>query len=86
MNLTFGEALIFLKHGKTLARKEWKGKGIGVYLYSPNALSMSVDQMKDNSYIMPHFRIWNKDSKTVNSWDPSICDILADDWIILEKF
>ena len=26
MNLTFGEALIFLKHGKTLARGDWNRK------------------------------------------------------------
>ena len=86
MNMSFGEALIFLKSGKTLTRENWNGKNIGVYLYIPLSRSMTNEQLSANSYIMPHFRIWDKDKKTVNSWVPSISDILENDWMILDDF
>lgn len=84
MNMTFGEALIFLKSGKSLCRGSWNGKNLSVYLFQPQTLSMSTEQLQANSYIMPHFRIWDKDRKTVNAWVPSVSDILENDWMIVE--
>ncbi len=86
MNMTFGEALIFLRIGKILSRGEWHCKNIGVYLYAPASSTMTNEQLSANSYIKPHFRIWDKDKKTVNSWLPSCSDILECDWMILEDF
>jgi len=80
MNLNFGEALIFLKQGKLLFRSGWNGKNLFVYLYRPPVQTMTSKQMSENNYIMPHFRIWARDQKTVNAWVPSVSDILADDW------
>lgn len=85
MNLNFGEALIFLKQGKSLLRSGWNGKNLCVYLYTPDVSSLTKQQLEENTCIMPHFRIWSRDGKTVNAWVPSVSDILSNDWMIKEE-
>ena len=83
--MSFGEALIYLRSGKYLYRREWNGKNIFVYYYTPSASEMTANKLAQDTYINPHFRIWNIDKKTVDSWVPSVSDILAYDWQIKEK-
>ena len=83
--MSFSEALIFLRNGKKLYRESWNGKNLSVYFYEPPVQTMTTEQMVENNYIMPHFRIWARDQKTVNAWVPSVSDILAFDWNICKE-
>lgn len=67
----FDYALKFLKSGEKLTRKGWNGKGLNVKLIE------SGDELLKN--MQPFFVIKNAEG-IVNTWVPSVSDILADDW------
>ena len=92
MGMTFGIALELLKKGCKVAREGWNGKGMFVVYQkgypdgipcnkqTAEAWSMNVgDFFKCNPYLQ---------IKQVNGshsmWVPSIGDVLAEDWIIVE--
>lgn len=66
--INFSLVLDGIKEGKLYRRKGWNGKGLLV------RLEKGVD------YIQPFFVIVNTETGVVNTWVPSVSDLLAEDW------
>ncbi|MGL5716198.1 MAG: DUF2829 domain-containing protein [Cetobacterium sp.] len=88
-NLTFGEALIFLKKGEKLQRINWNGKGMFVYLVEggnykvqSRAIKKYADEHETVKY-NPYMAIKNVDN-TISTWVPSVNDCLAEDWQVVD--
>jgi len=88
----FGTALTALKSGMHVARKGWNGKGLEIIYRKgyPDGIPCNESTAEayglnvgDLFYCQPYFQINHKPSHTVNTWVPSISDILAEDWAIL---
>lgn len=87
----FGMALHLLKAGQKVARKGWNGAGQFVYYVPAN--KYPADQ-NPNSPIKGHFEndevpyraylALKTAQNDVATWQPSISDVLADDWVIVE--
>lgn len=87
----FGLAVSLLKDGKKVARKGWNGAGQFVYYVPAN--KYPADQ-NPNSPIKGHFdndqvpyRAYlalKTAQNDVATWQPSISDVLAEDWVIVE--
>jgi hypothetical protein len=85
--LNFGHALAAMKEGRKLARKGWNGNGLYVYY---------VPAVKDNDGNGPSYRAYFEivapsgietntiTTKTVSKWVPSVGDVDAEDWFIVE--
>lgn len=75
--MNFSEALTELKNGKKLHRVGWNGRGLFVQVQRPTT--------KDSKFQNPFLTI---DAKALggelNPWVPSVTDLFADDWQVLE--
>jgi len=74
--LSFGQALEALKKGLAVARVGWNGKNMHVMaskLYTPENIQV------DNTCLV----LFNVNRK-YNTWVPSITDLLADDWEVVD--
>ena len=79
-NLSFGDALVFLKGGERVAREAWNGKNIYIY-YKPEG--SEENPMDGVVYTRrPYFMIKTAQDDLA-PWVASISDILVDDWIIV---
>jgi hypothetical protein len=81
--LSFGDALTYLKAGQKVARKGWNGKGIFIKLQRPGAQSkMTAPYIYiDTSGLQTD----NPDApKALVPWLASQTDMLADDWCIVD--
>lgn len=84
--MKFSEALELLKQGKKLARKGWNGKGMFVYLVAGGDYPVQMDSVKQYAdknnclHYEPYFAIRNI-RETINTWVPSVSDLLAEDWM-----
>lgn len=77
MNLAdFSEALVLLKEGLKLTRAGWNGKSM--YVILTDRLEPTVGQ-----YFVLHKREPGKEFHQPG-WVPSIGDLLADDWMVIE--
>ena len=87
--LTFGDALQALKAGKRVARVGWNGKGMFVYYVRAAAYLAQSEVAKayfgENAYVSyaPYLALKGVDER-VSPWVPSINDVLAEDWVVLE--
>ena len=87
--MNFGLAVEALKLGKRVARKGWNGKDMFVYLVSANAYPAQTGAAKayfGEGALVPYnayMAIKNAD-ETVSTWVPSVNDVLADDWQVVE--
>jgi hypothetical protein len=80
-DLSFSDALIYLKRGYRLYRKGWNGKNLYVYFMSESThieFDMEYDNFDLVTQIEPHFVLIS--TTCTNVWVPSVSDILADDW------
>lgn len=74
-NMTFEEVLPELKKGAKIIRQGWSGYELYVTLVS--------GQTYDESPVTPYLLIKTSD-EGFSSFAPTVCDILADDWQIVE--
>ena len=87
--LDFGMALQALKAGKRVAREGWNGKGMFVYYVRAAAYlaqsAVAKAYFGENAYVpyAPYLALKGVDEK-VSTWVPSINDVLAEDWVVLE--
>ena len=87
--LGFGDALQALKAGKRVARAGWNGKGMFVYYVRAAAYLAQSEVAKayfgENAYVpyAPYLALKGVDEK-VSTWVPSINDVLAEDWFVIE--
>lgn len=80
--MNFSEALILIKEGKKLQRKNWNGKDMWVTIcrsYFVHDIPFNVDWNGDRSSL-PFIIMKTVDDKLV-PWLASQTDILAEDWI-----
>lgn len=73
--MTFETILPELKQGKKIIRKGWSGYELYVILVE--------NQQFDDCPVTPYMLIKTSD-EGFSSFAPTVCDILADDWEIVE--
>lgn len=98
-NISFSEALTYLKQGHLIARAGWNGIGMFIYLnkgssetLSPDrsltieGLSESLFDLGDTGTItrLPNINMRAASGSTVTGWLASQTDMLADDWEIVQ--
>ncbi len=72
--MPFEEALKHIKNGHKVARNGWNGKGMWAALQRPDSLSKMT---------LPY--IYMKSATGgYGPWTPTQCDIMADDWVIVD--
>ena len=94
-NLSFGDAIVYLKQGHKLARSGWNGKGM-FCIYVPGTTDITFH--KDSPYakavgtdpgqeILPHIDMWTINAQgrraMLPGWLASQTDMLAEDWGIV---
>ena len=87
--LTFGLAVEGVKLGKKIAREGWNGKGMFVYYVPANKYPFSTEVGKslaneDGKVSYNAYLAIKNVNGTVSTWVPSINDVLAEDWLIVE--
>lgn len=86
---TFQGALAALKDGHRVARNGWNGKGMFAYMVPPASYPVQTGAAKAHfgeGSLVPYnayFALKGVD-ETVNTWVPSVSDLLAEDWQVLE--
>lgn len=86
--LTFQGALAALKDGHRIARAGWNGKGMFAYMVPAASYPVQTGAAKAHfgeGTLVPYnayFALKGVDD-TVNTWVPSISDLLAEDWQVL---
>lgn len=73
--MDFGMALVHLKHGDKVAREGWNGKGMYIQYV--------IGKDHEHAVIEPFLVIKNV-KNSFNTWVPSISDLLAEDWSVVE--
>ncbi|MGL5753013.1 MAG: DUF2829 domain-containing protein [Paraclostridium sp.] len=88
--MNFGKALEALKEGKKVARVGWNGKGLHVVLIHGNSIQNTITENYGNGIseetpnVEDFFMIYSKVGLRLNTWVPSVSDILAEDWIFAD--
>jgi hypothetical protein len=87
-NLSFGDALVYLKAGKKVARKGWNGKGMFLFLVEGSTFKVNRPPLlgiyEEGTEVKYHAHI---DMKTADGqvvpWLASQTDMLASDWEVV---
>ena len=97
--MTFGTAIELLRQGKSIRRKGWNGKGLFVIKQIPAHIESDIiskmqslpQSAKDLILAGKGFidytsqcLIYNENTGLADSWVPSISDVFAEDWEIVE--
>ncbi len=86
--MNFGQALEALKDGCRVARAGWNGKGMWVKIvdYAPPIIlnNATEDNGSLHTYLEPFFVIRGTRQTGLNTWVPSVSDVLAEDWEVLK--
>lgn len=82
--MDFGEALRVLKTGGFVARRGWNGKGMYLYLDSDSDPNDGVFTLPP--HYEPYLVMFTAQKKYQPGWLASQADMLADDWIIIERY
>lgn len=97
--MDFGDAIEVLKQGGVIRRKGWNGKGLMVFKQVPahiesdiipkmQSLPQSAKDLilKGKAFIdyTSQCLIYNENTGRADSWVPSISDVFAEDWEIVE--
>lgn len=90
-NLTYGQAVEFLKQGKKVARKGWNGKDMFLFYVPANKYPADGNKLGTLKGIYQDDLVPYKAyiaMKTVDGevvpWRDSQTDVLAEDWVIVE--
>lgn len=92
-NLNFGAVINALKEGKKVSRIGWNGKGMYIWLLPKSIVKrewikdpMLLEAFGDKDTLECGYCIRMKNAQgTVDTWHPSIPDIFAEDWCILDE-
>lgn len=97
--MSFGDAIEILKQGGAIRRKGWNGKGLMVFKQVPAHIESDVIPkmqslpqsakdliLKGKGFIdyTSQCLIYNENTGRADSWVPSISDVFADDWEIVQ--
>lgn len=73
--MTFEAALPLLKKGKKLIRSNWEGSEEYIFLVTqPDFNGEAVN---------PYFLIKTRETPSLSQFQPTVCDVLADDWQVV---
>ena len=81
--MNFGKAIEALKEGKKVARSEWNGKGMYLFLCFPASIEPKAENVEIYS-ARQSIAIRTADSSIVVGWNASQEDMLSEDWMIVE--
>jgi len=88
MGMNFSQALDEIKAGKRLCRGGWNGQGMFVFLVPGSNFKVNREPLlsilgegSDVTY-RPHIDLCDV-SGTVGVWQPSMGDVMADDWFVV---
>lgn len=99
-NMSFGMAIDALKNGRAIRRRGWNGKGLFVVKQIPAHIDSTVIPkmqslpqsakdliLKGNGFIdyTSQCLIINENNGKADSWVPSISDVFAEDWEIVNN-
>lgn len=85
----FGHALQWLRDGNKAARQGWNGKKTFVFLVEGSAFKVNrppllgIYEAGTEIKYNPHIDVCNENG-SISTWAPSINDVLADDWVIVD--
>ena len=97
--MSFGDAIEILKQGGAIRRKGWNGKGLMVFKQVPAHIESDVIPkmqslpqsakdliLKGKGFIdyTSQCLIYNENTGRADSWVPSISDVFAEDWEIIQ--
>ena len=97
--MSFGDAIEILKQGGAIRRSGWNGKGLMVFKQVPARITEDVIpkmqslpqsakdlNLKGKGFIdyTSQCLIYNENTGRADSWVPSISDVFADDWEIVQ--
>lgn len=85
--INFGVAIEMVKQGYKIARKGWNGKGMYVYYVQASSYKACTETaMKEFGEMVPYepYLAIKNVKGTVSTWVPSINDVLAEDWEVIE--
>lgn len=97
--MSFGDAIEILKQGGAIRRSGWNGKGLMVFKQVPARITedvipkmQSLPQSAKNLILKgkgfidytSQCLIYNENTGRADSWVPSISDVFADDWEIVQ--
>ena len=97
--MSFGDAIEILKQGGAIRRSGWNGKGLMVFKQVPAHIESDVIPkmqslpqsakdliLKGKGFIdyTSQCLIYNENTGRADSWVPSISDVFADDWEIVQ--
>ena len=90
-NLTFGEAIVLMKAGHTVARAGWNGKGMFIFIRKGRKIKnveegseMVRGTGKDFFYSRDHICMRDCEGKCIVGWLASQIDMLAEDWEVVD--
>jgi hypothetical protein len=91
-SLSFGDAIVYLKEGKKVARSGWNGKGMFLILqgktpdikpYHGSCYANALHGIQDTVAIDAHIDMYTAGRTMQPGWLASQADILANDWAVL---
>lgn len=86
--MTFGLAVEAMKAGEKVSRAGWNAKGMFVYIVSADIYPAKMEAIKgcfDKDMVPYGTYIAMKTAKNnVMPWTPSQCDVLAEDWCLVD--
>ncbi len=87
-NMTFGLAIEAMKKGKKVARKDWNGKGMFLFLAETTDIATQADlsecEHMKGELVLPSVVMKTADNHFCVGWLASQTDMLAEDWVIVE--
>ena len=90
--MSFGDAITALKHGKKVARKGWNGKGMYLWLlptamvkkeWCKDPLMLEVCGDREEFPCLGAIRMKTATGEVLTGWLASQTDMLAEDWGIV---
>lgn len=90
--MNFGQVIEALKDGKECQRSGWNGKGMYIWLLPPSEVKKEwvkdphlLKAFGDKDTLECGYCIRMKNAiGSVDTWHPSIADIFAEDWEVVE--
>lgn len=87
-DMNFSQALDAIKEGKRVGRREWKNAR---YVFLVAGSEFEVNRAPLNQFFAegtkvsyrPHIDMCGADD-TIGTWSPSMVDIMAEDWYVVE--
>ena len=84
----FSDALVKIRQGHRMQRAGWNGKGMFVFLAGRSVFTVNREPLLSilgegtRVTYRPHIDIYQPDG-SIGVWQPSICDIMAEDWQVV---